>query len=83
MSSFVIHVPTGGDVSSYVYKALSTKDVKKRKINANEEPGAAVDVSSTEAGSIVVSMREHILSIHGGDVARVVKYELRPRLRYT
>ena len=83
MSSFVIHVPSGGDVSSYVYNALCTKDVKKRKIDANDAPGAAVDVSSTEAGNIVVSMREHILTKHGGDVARVVKYELRPCLRCT
>ena len=83
MSSFVIHVPSGGDVSSYVYNALCTKDVKKRKIDANDEPGAAVDVSSTEAGSIVVSMRDHVFSKRGGDVARVIKYELRPCLRYT
>lgn len=83
MSSFVIHVPSGDDVSSYVYNALCKKDVKKRRIDADDTLGAAIDVSSTEAGSIVVSMRDHVFTKHGGDIQKVVKYELRPFLRCT
>ena len=79
-SSYVIHEPVGDDVSNFVYKALSTKDVKKRRVDTNDCSSNAVDISTTHNGSISVSMRDHIVSRYHGDISRIVKYELMPHL---
>jgi len=82
-SSYVIHVPVGDDVSDYVFKALSTKDVKKRRIDTNQNQvhaSYAVDISTTKNGSTSVSVRDHIVSRYRGDIHRIVKYELMPHL---
>lgn len=79
-SSYVIHVPENCDVSEFVYRALSTNDVKKRRIDTNLNSQHAVDVSMTHDGSIMVSVRDHVVTRYRGDISQIVKYELMPRL---
>ncbi len=80
-SCYVIHVPVGVDVSNFVYNALSTKDVKKRRIDTNcSENSTGIDISATQDGRISVSMCENLLSRYRGDVSSIVKYEVRPQL---
>ena len=78
-SCYVIHVPVGADVSQFVYNALSTKDVKKRRIDASCE-GEGIAISATRDGRIIVSMRDYLLSRYQGDVSSIVRYEVRPQL---
>jgi hypothetical protein len=67
-------------VSQFVYNALSTKDVKKRRIDTSCHEGEGIAISATRDGRIIVSMRDDLLSRYQGDVSSIVRYEVRPQL---
>jgi hypothetical protein len=79
-SCYVIHVPVGVDVSRFIYNALATKDIKKRRIDTPCDDAVGIAISATRDGSFSVSMRDHILSRYRGDVSSLVKNEVMPKL---
>lgn len=79
MTSYVVHVPVGCDVSAFVEGAISMKNMKKRRVDINHlDDGVSVDVG--KHGATVVSVRDYVYTKHRGDAEHITRHEVSPLL---
>lgn len=80
MTSYVVHVPVGCDVSAFVEGALSMKNMKKRRVNHIDDASIDVSIDVGYHGATVVSLRDHVYTRHHGDAEHITKQEVAPLL---